>query len=110
MRFVKATFLPGKVMQSVILCLRELRAPRFSLFVYRESNFAFEEIVQMQEMKYFIYMLEVLHTENKIHLKIREERVKHQTSLSVLWMYMDQHQPPFLPPPVHPRVDFFPRR
>ena len=97
-------------MQSVILCLRELRAPRFSLFVYRESNFAFEEIVQMQEMKYFIYMLEGLHTENKIHLKIREERVKHQTSLSVLWMYMDQHQPPFLPPPVHPRVDFFPRR
>ena len=36
---------------------------------------AFEEIVQMQEMKYFIYMLEGLHTENKIHLKIREEHV-----------------------------------
>lgn len=51
------------------------RAVCFSLFVYSESNFAFEEIVQMQEMKYFIYTLEGLHTENKIHLKIREERV-----------------------------------
>ena len=62
-------------MQAVTLCLRELCVPRFSLFVYSESDFAFEEIVQMQEMKYFIYTLEGLHTENKIHLKTREERV-----------------------------------
>lgn len=72
MRFVKATFISVKAMQAVILCLRELYVPCFSLFVQSESGFAFEEIVQMQERKYFIYMLEVLSTENKIHLKLRE--------------------------------------
>lgn len=54
MRFVKATLISVKAMQTVTPCLRELCVPYFLLFIYSESGFAFEEIVEMQEMKYFI--------------------------------------------------------